>query len=107
MHYCLEYDERILNGDAAATAHVAGCVGCRVAEVDMRMSWAVTRAAMAPPVKPPLWPELLDAAGWTSAVGTMLVVTASVAPWAVWGAFAGVMVAGAAYFGFKGWREIG
>ena len=111
MPYCPEYELRILEGDPGIDAHLEGCEGCRalasaLAVVDMRMSWAVARAAMAPPVKPPLWPELLDVAGWTSVVATVLTVTVVVAPAALWMAFGGVMAACAAYLGFKAWREI-
>jgi len=125
MNYCPEYESRILDYDelsgaerALADAHIAGCEGCRafaaaLAVVDESLSVAVHRAfaSVAPPVRPPLWPELLDLAGWASLMAALIAVAVILAPpnlrdAALWFALGLMIAAGSAWFGFKSWREL-
>ena len=126
IYNCAEYETRILEYDelgdherVLVDAHVAGCDGCRaflsaLTEVDLTLSQEVRARALAarPPARPPVWPLVLDFAGWASLIAALLVVAIVVAPaelqeTACWLVLGGAVVAGSVYFGFQSWREIG
>ena len=124
MNYCPENESRILEYDelcpaerVVLDAHLETCDGCRafssaLAVVDVSLSAAVQRAFVEPrPVRPPLWPEFLDLAGWVAVLGTLVAVAIVLAPphWeetALWSALGLTTTLGTAWFGFKSWREL-
>ena len=124
IHNCAEFETRILEYDELANderslvdAHLATCDGCRLFSsalmtVDLTLSRSIRLLAAAPaPARPPVWPLVLDFAGWASLIAALLVVAVAVAPaeWqeaACWFAFGGAVVGGSAFFGVASWREI-
>jgi hypothetical protein len=131
MNYCPEYESRILEYDELTAErrvelddHLAGCEGCRqfscaLAVVDVTLTdglrlagggMSVRRCVIAPE-RPPLWPELLDLAGWVSLIAALVAVAAVLFPanlqeMAPWSALGLATAVGTVWFGFKSWREL-
>ena len=134
MNYCPEYESQILEYDELSPDrrvrlddHLAGCEGCRqfscaLAVVDVTLTDSLRLAdgrlrvgtLLVPqprPERPPLWPELLDMAGWVSLIASLMAVVALLFPanfreMAPWSALVLATAVGTVWFGFKSWREL-
>jgi hypothetical protein len=125
----LEYAELAAPVRTSLDVHLATCPDCSqflsvLNEVDnvltralpsrLEMDQAVTARVLhltdRLPVKPSLWPELLDMVGWASVIVILFVVANVLAPAgfqeaAFLAAFALVIATGCGWFVLQGWRE--